>query len=765
MKVNFKYRYWSLFAVVVISMWGFTLSPKLPINLSLSNLLPDTNQNVIEMREVSKEVGGVGHLMVVIGPSENPQQFLKPLKEKLKSNPGIKYIFYEKEKHLLEDKALYLLSKKEFKKLRKNARTLFKDGDTGMVDLGLDKDQAMKDKNIQDAKEYFEEFKSDTKTEQFYLSTDSKYVLFLIKASFESVDLQRSTDLAKQVTVASKSVLKNIPFRLVGRYIEKVRDTKQMQDDIIRTGIISAIAISFILILGLGSFRVAFVTVFSVLLSMGWTIAFAYLVVGQINILTGFLLAILSGLGADYGIHLIRRYYQEKEKKLNHNEALQYAYLKTGRALFSAAITTAIAFFCLNISDFRGFSELGMIAGFGVISIFFVFMLTFPALGNLLSQQLRYKKPIKFFNKYPFKPSAFKYTLIVVPFIAYGISNAEFEYDFNRMRDLSQVTRDLNSFTEKLYGRPTSPAAILAPSKKVAHELELWLKNEKYESQIHDVISLATVVPLKMKSRHRKIKKLKKLLKDTSDEEILEKTGMEPVKIKKWLNTKPYNRDILPPQLKSAFGKSGNIVLVYPENDLDTRDNLNNFANLLRGAKKEFPQIKIGSDTLVFVEILDHIFNDGKYVLLLFLIGTFFTFILDFKNVKSSIFMEAQLILGILLLVGLMGLFGVRFTIMNVGMFPAILATGIDMAVHVRHRELDGSSPLNSASLTAGAINLSLVTTLIGFSSLFAAEANLLLGIAWIAVLGLFGMYFITMIFWPLFKNVIYVKKNGDIAP
>jgi len=91
-------------------------------------------------------------------------------------------------------------------------------------------------------------------------------------------------------------------------------------------------------------------------------------------------------------------------------------------------------------------------------------------------------------------------------------------------------------------------------------------------------------------------------------------------------------------------------------------------------------------------------------------------------------------------------------------MFPAILASGIDMGVHIHHRELESYNSLKSSKLSAQAIHLSLATTLIGFGSLFLAEAKLLNGIAWISVLGQIGMYFICMMVRPVFLNYLSWK-------
>lgn len=756
--LNFKHKYFFFFLVLGLAIFGFSKAPNLPINLSLSKLLPEENPAVKEMDAVSDDVGGVGHLMVLLGPMDKPEQYLQPIYDKVLKHEDIKYAFFNTEEHLLEDKSLYLLSKKEFKDLRKNAKILFDKGKSSMLNLGLET-QEDRDANIKEAKDFFKDFKKDNEKKTYFVSKDGQYALLLIKPTFESVDLERSETLGQFVSTQVKDVLGDKKFNLIGRYVEKVRDTKQMERDIAKTGMFSTIAISIILFLGLGSIQAALVTIFGVVMALGFTTGFAYYLVGQINILTGFLLAILAGLGADYGIHLIRRYYQEMDITLSKETALLNTYKKTGRALFSAALTTAIAFLCLRISEFRGFSELGIIAGCGILSILVVFMLIIPLAGDFLQSKPFLSKTVEAFSFYPYRMKHLKFIIILVPLLIYGASQSEFEYDFTRMRDLSKETRDLKALSEKLYGRSTSPAGILAPDKSTARKVTKFIEQEKYQTIVQDVVSLRTIIPKDIKSRSRRVKKLKNLVKDTPDQELEEKTGLEAKKVRSWLETGVYTREDLPPHIKNSFGKSGNIVLIYPTTELDNRDDLNDFAVLLRDVKKEFPKVQIGSDTLVFVEILDHIVEDGKIIILMFLIGAFITFMIDFRSFYSAFTLEIQLVFGISVLFGLMGLLGIRFTIMNVGMFPAILASGIDMGVHIHHRELESYHSIRSAKISAQAIHLSLATTLIGFGSLFLAEAKLLNGIAWISVLGQLGMYFICMIFRPIFLDYLFLHR------
>ena len=186
---------------------------------------------------------------------------------------------------------------------------------------------------------------------------------------------------------------------------------------------------------------------------------------------------------------------------------------------------------------------------------------------------------------------------------------------------------------------------------------------------------------------------------------------------------------------------------------------------MMIAARGRFPGLRIGSDARVFVEILDHIVTDGRVVLLIFLLGAFFVFWLDFHSVRDAAVLLLQLISGIALLVASMGLFGVRFTILNVAMVPAVLAAGIDIGVHVRHREKEGYRSLASARFVAQAVQLSVVTTVIGFGALFFAEAGMLRGIAWISVLGQLSMFLICMILSPILKDYFWRGDRRKVVP
>jgi predicted RND superfamily exporter protein len=749
---NLKHRWVGLAIAIFVAALGLSRGMNLPIRLSLADLLPENRESVQDLETVSKEVGGVGYLIVLLGPLEKPESELTKVAQLIKKHPEIRYTYHEREEYSLRDKALYLMSSNDFEEVLDSGKVILNNGKRGLIDLGLEteKDRAQ---NLRRAKARLKKL-GDGGKDRYFRSQDGRYAMILAKPSFDSEDLGRSRKLVDEThKLLDEGLAGKVPYQLVGRYVDKVNDTKQIERDIGFTSWISLGGVAFILIFGLGAFRASGLTVLAVSVAMAWTLGAAHLLVGQINILTGFLLAILGGMGVEYGVHLIRRFQQEISAGHSHGKAMERAYLQMGRALGSAAITSSAAFLILSFSDFRGFSELGKIAGVGILSIYLVYILLFPVMGLFLRDKPRFDFIRGSFGFYPFTR---KWRWAIPPFILiclWGAYHAEFEYNFKRMHNLSRETLARNQFVNDLFGRSFTPAALLAKDASQARALEKWLRDPQRAELVQDSISLHRLLPSDMEERAEEVERLDQRLAKYSDEELLAKTGLDAAEIRKLLAARPYSRKDLPPQLKDAFGVSGNIVLAYPAQDLDEADSLRAFSDLLVEAREKFPGIKIGSDVRIFVEILDHITRDGLIILLVFLCGAFFVMGLDFGNVLDALDLELQLIAGIFLLVALMGLVGVRFSILNIAMVPAVLAAGIDMGVHVRHREREGYGALPSGRFVAQAVHLSVLTTMAGFGSLFFAEAGMLKGIAWISVLGQLSMYIVCMLIWPVYRG------------
>ena len=103
------------------------------------------------------------------------------------------------------------------------------------------------------------------------------------------------------------------------------------------------------------------------IIALCWTLGFTTLAVGQLNILSISFLPLLIGLGIDFGIHLLARYGEARNAQADFDAAIQTAFVRTGPGVAAAALTTALAFYAVTLTDFRGLAELGVIAGSGLL--------------------------------------------------------------------------------------------------------------------------------------------------------------------------------------------------------------------------------------------------------------------------------------------------------------------------------------------------------------------------------------------------------------
>src|SRR5262249_59364059 len=80
------------------------------------------------------------------------------------------------------------------------------------------------------------------------------------------------------------------------------------------------------------------------IVGLAYTLAYATLTVGHLNILTITFVPILIGLAIDYGVHLISRYEEELRHGKSEEAAMTKAMIYTGQGILTGGLTTAGAF-------------------------------------------------------------------------------------------------------------------------------------------------------------------------------------------------------------------------------------------------------------------------------------------------------------------------------------------------------------------------------------------------------------------------------------
>jgi hopanoid biosynthesis associated RND transporter like protein HpnN len=143
-------------------------------------------------------------------------------------------------------------------------------------------------------------------------------------------------------------------------------------------------AIALVLFLALRSGRVivaVLVTLFSGLIIAAGV---GLLAVGEFNPISVAFLALFLGLGVDLGIQFAVRYRAERHARDDLKAALIGAAHGVGWPLTLAAVSLLAGFFSFLPTEFRGVSELGLIAGLGMVVAYALTLTLLPALIRVL---------------------------------------------------------------------------------------------------------------------------------------------------------------------------------------------------------------------------------------------------------------------------------------------------------------------------------------------------------------------------------------------
>jgi uncharacterized protein len=140
-----------------------------------------------------------------------------------------------------------------------------------------------------------------------------------------------------------------------------------------------------ILWMALHSVKIISAVFVNLFIGLSITTAVGLMMVGSLNLLSIAFAVLFVGLGVDFGIQFSVRYRSERFKSDDLQTALEKAAEYSAIPLSLAAMATAAGFLSFLPTDYKGVSELGKIAGVGMLVAFFSSITVLPALLSLLN--------------------------------------------------------------------------------------------------------------------------------------------------------------------------------------------------------------------------------------------------------------------------------------------------------------------------------------------------------------------------------------------
>ncbi|HMA74144.1 MAG TPA: MMPL family transporter [Xanthobacteraceae bacterium] len=271
-----------------------------------------------------------------------------------------------------------------------------------------------------------------------------------------------------------------------------------VKDGAFANGVVTFGLVLFILWLALRSLRIILAVVIALLIGLSITAMVGLMLVGALNLISIAFAVLFIGLGVDFGIQFSVRYRQERFKMPDLRKALLHAGVRAGIPLTLAAAAVAAGFLSFLPTAYRGVSELGVIAGAGMMVAYITSITVLPALLYVLHPAgepeglgFAWLAPVDDFLEKRRRP-------IIVVTLGLAIAGLpllfNLHFDFNPMNLRSPKVESIATYLD-LRRDPTVAANsinVLVPSTAAANQTAERLKALP---EVDSVVTMADFVP------------------------------------------------------------------------------------------------------------------------------------------------------------------------------------------------------------------------------------------------------------------------------
>ena len=656
------------------------------------------------------------------------------------------------------------------------------EGDAGVAELSPE-DQAEAQATADDAMRR----KLPKELRERLLSPDGKTGVVLVRLnrpstnmSYAQMALDRGTALV--TALDPKSYSPDLRAEVVGAY-RSFMEVQAVSKDATLATIISLV---LVLLLFVAFFRrIRAVAVVMTPLAMGclWMTGTTGIVYGRLTSITAFVVAMLIGMGIDYGIHLYSRSIDEVQKGETWERAIGIALTHTGRGMLSASGTTVASLLTLMVAHFKGFYEYGVIASYGIGFCCLAAFLVLPPLIIAL-EKIRPAKfpplppatdPSKIFGldarKAVLWGGAFALlaTLVLAPFIG----RITFEHDFRNLRaPKTQQTIKYGKAIGK--EQTTTPNMILGSSQaemRVVHQELLRRKHEMKDPRIKSFITAATFVPEKadQEARAKVIAEIGEIANRKAMRKVKDEHAIEMLDVLRDMTTaRPFEIEDLPPwvvnmltEMDGSIGEIGYLYAKVNEWDAISVMQYQDDYGTLRAGKHAVP---ISSSSFILADVVRTVKKDASVLVFIIPIIILLIVVLDMRSLRRTVAAATALLLGSVWTAGLMGILDIKLGIYNIIAVPTFLGTAIDGAIYtVHHYRAVGPDRLGEVfRVTGRGILAASTTTAAGFIGLLFIQHLGLRTMGALAVTGILASMVAVFLVTPCLCVLLRVKTKDQ---
>ncbi len=608
----------------------------------------------------------------------------------------------------------------------------------------------------------------------YLVSKDQKYLSFFIQPAFAANETGKNKKMLHQfdeLIAKVKQQHSTVSIEYFGAPAVAAGNAAQMQQDTILT-----LSLTVVLLLALFFYffrrkRVPVLILLPVVYGALFGMACVYWIQGSVSVVALGAGSLIMGIAVNYSLHFFTHFRQHPDIRETIRELTV--------PMTIGGFTTIAAFFGLRLVNAAILQDMGLFAGFSLIG---------AALSTLI-----FLPPLVVFR---YKPSVLKTTLIdkigdwqpyrnkllvtsiflLTPVMLYFSQRADFEEDLMQMNYMSpamqQAQNRLNSLSAEALGAVYVVSEGKTLDEALAHAEQVMPQMQQMKAdgaiqQISSPLLLMTSGAAQQKAIDRwkqfwtpeRVSQTKALLQQEG-----KTLGFKPEAFDGFSNmtTGDYaivnwtEETAVKPLFDGLIGRQGanttvlNIVKVKQDQRAAVFNTLSEHKEVIVFDKQHTAQ--------ALVSLLKDDFNR---ILLFTSILVFVTLLIAYGRIELALMTFLPMIITWVWILGLMGMLGLKFNIVNIIISTLIFGLGDDYSIFIMDGLLEeyrtGKKKVNTIKTS---VYLSAITTILGLGVLVLAKHPAMKSIAFISITGILCVLFVAQTVQPFLFNFFIANRT-----
>jgi predicted RND superfamily exporter protein len=621
----------------------------------------------------------------------------------------------------------------------------------------------------------------------YYLAKDTRTLIMLVKPAHPSQDLAFSRKLLEAARADAAAVRAGLAadgaggsgteIRFGGNPAVLTEEAGLLRRTAVVNGVFSFVAVVLLYWICYRRFAALLYSSLPLLLGQAMTFAVATIVLTSLNSSSASLPALLMGLGTDFTILMYARYVEERQAGVSVAVATERMVGETGLGVFTGAITSAGTFYAMCVGSFKGLRDLGFLVGTGILICAVAILVLLPAMiawndGARKTRDVKVKRlhlqSLGLEHLIAFSVRHKRLAIAGVAALTIGATVLALRLDFDASID-SLRSNDAPSFkvqkeiAEK-FGASLSYMMAIAEGANVdeavrrTQSIEERLKPFLADGTVGSYESILTYLPLPERQEQViaavkaqsgaafNAERIEGTLRASLAENGFREDAFAPYFDQMKLFLAPARPIALDDLERNGLGRmveryvhrdDGRVKIVTYLYTTDPRWRRTPPPGLVEALESGDPGIVV-TGTNVVGNVLRRIFlHDARVAVALGLALVGILLYLDFRSLRLTAIALAQLVSGVLLMLGCMKVLGIQINYANAFVATMIMGVGIDYAIHLVHRlEANGGTLDDGVMETGKGVALAAATNVAGFGTLAFGNYPAMRSVGIVALIG-----------------------------